>query len=901
MDKGARGSEEAGGILLPRLTALQSVLDAVSDALFVHDGQGNILYVNQRTLQMYGVSLPEALEMSILEDYSAPDAPTHRLSRLWREVLAGEEKLFEWKARRPDDGSVFDVEVHLTPFEADERPLVLAAVRDISDRKDLERDLLETRERIKKLHDFVLRLENVSDEQQAYQLAVEASENILDLMRSAIVTAELNVLIPQATSSGVPEGGVQPCLVHEGQVGRAYRTGKTQVTEDAQTDEVADPASTDYRAMMSVPVGDFGVFQCTSDRRGAYDAETIEAIEIFCSHIAAAVERIRSQRRLQRQRKEAEQLAAEYEVIFQGTQDGMFLLSVDPDDGFCVQKTNSALRDMGISFVGQARACDDEAARSEVWSEMSEHLMRCRDQKQAVSFTAGRDGSAGGRRHFLIRLSPIITKGKTVQIVGSVRERTAEMKAQKALLESEMKYRTLAENANDIIAIVQDGRHVYINRAVSDVLGYEHDEVLHSDWLEFVHPDDRGRVEQLARMRRRGETVPDVYEIAFIDRSGSKVHMEVSVSRITLDGRPATLTIARDISRRKQAERRLRYLSFHDQLTGLHNRAFFEEELNRLDVPRQLPLSVVMVDVNGLKVVNDAFGHQEGDRLLVDVGKIMRGCCRQEDIVARIGGDEFAVIFPQTPAETAEEIAARIRTSCSRQDREPLQLPLSLGWATKEKVDEDVWGVLSRAEERMYRDKMLRQDSVRGAIIQSLTNALEEKTQETTRHTERLERLAAAVGRKLKLRESEINNLALLAQLHDIGKVAVPDRILLKQEPLTEVEQQKIKRHPEIGYRIARTTVELAPIAEAILSHHEWFNGRGYPRGIEGEEIPLLARILAVVDAYDAMTHDRPYREALDHCEASEELQRQAGSQFDPQAVRALLEVLSEEGPPDGS
>jgi diguanylate cyclase (GGDEF)-like protein len=345
-----------------------------------------------------------------------------------------------------------------------------------------------------------------------------------------------------------------------------------------------------------------------------------------------------------------------------------------------------------------------------------------------------------------------------------------------------------------------------------------------------------------------------------------------------------------ELSTELEFEEKILFLSYHDQLTGLYNRRFMEEEIKRQDTPRQLPVSVIMGDVNGLKLTNDVFGHRAGDLLLKKAAEVIKECCRREDIIARWGGDEFVILLPRTGMKAAEEIVGRIKNKCALDSEGPVQVSIALGYATKNKAEENIWQVLKEAEEWMYRHKLLQGKSYRNAVISTLKATLFEKSMETEEHAERLKEISLKIAKGLGLSAKQMDELELLAVLHDIGKVAIKESILLKPGPLTEEEWAEMKKHPEIGYRIAQSTPELASIAEYILCHHERWDGRGYPRGIKGEEIPLLSRILAVADAYDAMTSDRPYRKAMGREEALAELERNAGMQFDPEVVSAFIE-----------
>jgi len=301
---------------------------------------------------------------------------------------------------------------------------------------------------------------------------------------------------------------------------------------------------------------------------------------------------------------------------------------------------------------------------------------------------------------------------------------------------------------------------------------------------------------------------------------------------------------------------------------------------------------VIMGDLNGLKLVNDAFGHQEGDKLLTQTAKILKESCRKEDVIARWGGDEFAIFLRRTSYRVAMEIIERIKLVCRQASQDPVKVSIALGAVTKEDPSQDIQEILKEAEERMYRSKLLESKYVRDSILSSLRRTLFEKNHESEEHTYRLQELALPIGRALGLPDGQLDDLMLLATLHDIGKIGVPQGVIIKPGNLSPEEWELIRKHPEIGYRIAKSSPELAPIAEAILAHHEWWDGRGYPRGLKGEDIPLISRILAIVDAYDVMTHAQPYKEAMSQEEALQELQKKAESQFDPKLIAMFIEMV---------
>jgi diguanylate cyclase (GGDEF)-like protein/PAS domain S-box-containing protein len=388
----------------------------------------------------------------------------------------------------------------------------------------------------------------------------------------------------------------------------------------------------------------------------------------------------------------------------------------------------------------------------------------------------------------------------------------------------------------------------------------------------------------------------DLFETRIKRRDGNSIWTEISSGAINKgDNKIILQAIIRDITERKKIEKKIKYLSFHDFLTGLYNRAFFEEELSRLDNDRNFPLGIIIGDVNGLKLINDAYGHDRGDELLVRISKVLKESFRKGDIIARWGGDEFIVVLPVTSEEIMNRIVDRITRKLEEHSTEELPLSISFGVELKTDTNDDIRAVIKSAEDKMYRHKMIEQKSVHRAIIATLEKALEERDYETEAHVRRMQELAITLGKEVKVSKNVLDELKLLAALHDIGKIAIADNILLKPGKLSPEEWTMVKKHPEIGFRIANSSADLGLIAEGILYHHESWNGSGYPKGLKGEEIPLISRIIAIVDAYDAMTNDRPYRAALSKDEAIKELRKCAGTQFDPNLVETFITIITQQ------
>lgn len=349
-----------------------------------------------------------------------------------------------------------------------------------------------------------------------------------------------------------------------------------------------------------------------------------------------------------------------------------------------------------------------------------------------------------------------------------------------------------------------------------------------------------------------------------------------------------------DITERKEKEEEIRYLGYHDKLTGLYNRRFYEEEIKRLDTERNLPISIIVGDVNGLKVLNDAFGHEKGDKLLQKAAKSIQSACRADDIVARWGGDEFVILMPKTKPEEAEKIVNKIKGLYSNEQVNAISVSISFGWDTKRKTDEDILKVLKSAEDYMYKHKIVENKGMRSNTINTITNTLHEKNPREEKHSQRVSEICLDIGKAIGFSEIEISKLRVIGLLHDIGKIAIAEGILNKPGKLTEQERDEIERHPDIGYRILSASYDMLELADCIMAHHERWDGAGYPKGLKGEAIPKGARIIALADSYDAMTSERPYREPLSEEEVIAEIQNNAGSQFDPEIARVFVEKVLE-------
>lgn len=353
-----------------------------------------------------------------------------------------------------------------------------------------------------------------------------------------------------------------------------------------------------------------------------------------------------------------------------------------------------------------------------------------------------------------------------------------------------------------------------------------------------------------------------------------------------------------DITKRKAKQLEIDCLAFHDPLTGLFNHIKFENLKSDYDSKKYLPLSVIMGDINGLKKINQLYCHQEGDQLLKTVAIILKRNLPENAHIARYGEDEFSILLPNTDSRKAfwyvRKIQSAIKDHNSQLNKNQPILNFSLGYETKYHMDYDIKKIINNAQDYMNKQKMLNQDSMQNILLTSIKTTLLARSQFTEEHAERLVKLAQEVGKVMNLSSYQMDELALLAELHDIGKIGIDDAILNKPGRLTDEEMAEMKKHSFIGYQIVKSIKDLDDIALPILHHHERFDGNGYPDGLTRYYIPLLSRIISVVDAYDAMTQDRPYRKAMLQKEAIAEIKRNSGTQFDPEIVAFFLKSIEE-------
>ncbi|MFN2363402.1 MAG: diguanylate cyclase domain-containing protein, partial [Halarsenatibacteraceae bacterium] len=442
-----------------------------------------------------------------------------------------------------------------------------------------------------------------------------------------------------------------------------------------------------------------------------------------------------------------------------------------------------------------------------------------------------------------------------------------------------------------IFRVDERGKIEFVNKEAAVRLGYDKEELIGKNvWRIISDYERKDRLEFWQELKEKGSLN---FQVCLQTKAGEVFPVRVNSAYLEYKDKCYEFAFLQDISELKEQEAEMDYILYHDSMTGLYNRRFFEEEFKRLDTERQLPMSVIMADLNGLKIINDSFGHQKGDQVLKAAADILKNSCRQEDIAARWAGDEFILLLPQTGQTKAQEICQRIKKETDKfNNTVTFPVSMAVGSATKTRPKQRKESILRQAEEEMYVQKMNESSAIKNEILSHLLEDLRSKGHESKDHSYRLASLAQDLGERIGLKDSDLNKLSLLAVVHDIGKATLSDEILYDKRPLTDEDWEEIRKHPERGYRIALSTEKYAGVADEILNHHERWDGTGYPQGIQGKEIPMLARILAIVDAYDIMTNKQVYKDKISPEAALKEIRKETGKQFDPELALKFIEMM---------
>ena len=530
--------------------------------------------------------------------------------------------------------------------------------------------------------------------------------------------------------------------------------------------------------------------------------------------------------------------------------------------------------------------------------------MECQLHKEMDQDFRRCDGSywirtkSGEKRLWEFHSSPIGTApdGRTVYECVALDITEKELLIQKREKDRKFFKTILHSVADGVITCNEQGRVVFMNQRAEMLTGIPEKEAtgnpLEQIFQILKEPAKEPVIDLHQQSRRKRHPLGPLNHTLLVTAGGLEVPVEYTIAPLLgkkgiFEG---SVLVFRDYSDKRAQLNQVEYLGYHDKLTGLYNRRFLEEEMSRLDTARNLPISLIMGDVNGLKLMNDVFGHDAGDLLLKEVAESLKSACRNGEIISRQGGDEFVVLLPGADESNAAGVVERVRLYLAEKQIHQLEVSVSFGIGVKHSPEESLHGALTSAEEAMYQAKLFDSPKAKERALDRIIRMYQEKNKLEGVRVERLAQAVNILADALGFSGEKREILRQAGFLHDIGKIAIDSTTFIKEGKLNSREWQNVRRHSEIGYRILSTVGELAGMAEYVLYHHEKWDGKGYPKGLKGDDIPLESRILAIVDAYEAMTSQRPYREPLPEQEALAELEKYAGSQFDPELVRLFVE-----------
>ncbi|MCB2291647.1 diguanylate cyclase [Clostridium sp. CS001] len=457
-------------------------------------------------------------------------------------------------------------------------------------------------------------------------------------------------------------------------------------------------------------------------------------------------------------------------------------------------------------------------------------------------------------------------------------------------LEEERKWlNAILESINDgVIAIDKDEDIKFMNENARRLIGYTNEkaEGKIKDVLKLLDPKTREEV-QVLDLKEKSEKIL----IGTHEKEAITLCQVTSIPKRN-KGKMGYVVSISDISQEKKLKKDIHYLTFNDQLTSIHNRTYFQEEISKYNDIQHLPISIIMLDLNGLKLTNDVFGHQVGDELIKKAAQVLKKSCRASDLLARIGGDEFIIVLPDTDKKVAEIIATRIKKLCSEENVVFGKLSMAMGSFTKEDSEQDIFQAINEADKRMYTNKFSESKKYREEILLFIKNKLKGNSCSNDENRLDIEDILLQMGKKMNLSNKELEEISLYVEIGDVGMISVPEDIKNKSSKLDDKEWENIKRHTEAGYKIATSIKRFMPIADIILCHHERWDGTGYPQELKGEEIPVISRMISIVEAYAAMTSNRNYRKVMTREEAILEISKCSGTQFDPNLVEIFKKII---------
>lgn len=477
----------------------------------------------------------------------------------------------------------------------------------------------------------------------------------------------------------------------------------------------------------------------------------------------------------------------------------------------------------------------------------------------------------------------------------TVDERTDKLiNANERLKESKEQLQIILNStAEAIYGVDLEGICTFCNNSCLKILGYTSEEQLLGKKMHDLLFDTTKNQHSACRIvdyMKRGQTLhEDNGEFLKADKSSISVEFH-SYPQHKNDSVIGAVVTFLDISQKKLNMERIRYLSYHDVLTGLPNRRKYEEMVEKISISDSLPYSAIFADINGLKMTNDIFGHDTGDKLIIKAAQILRKNVNEDSFIARVGGDEFIILIPKTSYEEASRITNTIKNEIQNTKIAAVMCSISIGAETITDGKTTIEQAINTAENKMYREKVMSRKSTNSNLLKDLITALHERSPRESVHSRNVSELSEKIAIAMKLSEPLVKKVKLAGYMHDIGKIVLNEEIL-KKDDYSDEEREQFHLHPVHGYRILNLFDDTLDIAEGVYSHHEKWNGSGYPKGLKESEIPLIARIIAVAEAYDALINKKS-TSALSKVEALKEIKNASGVTLDPYIADLFVDIM---------
>lgn len=599
---------------------------------------------------------------------------------------------------------------------------------------------------------------------------------------------------------------------------------------------------------------------------------------------------ITSEVRAEKERKSRERFL---QKVLETAKDGYYavdqdLIITDVNEAYCRMSGYSREEIIGTSVFIHTIAEEEEEAvkrRTELILKEGSALFESRHRRK--------DGSA-----FDVEISVSVLEDDKTIFINFIRDITERKQLESFfLIEKDLFKNTIHSAADAVISTDDEGKVVIMNNMAEYLTGWVQEEAT-GKYLEDVLniTDKKGyRTINIAlETMKKNEAIELSEDHKLISKDCSEVFVELTASPISGSNNSTigAVVMFKDVTKRREEMKNLEDLSYRDALTGLHNRRYLNDFIKNLDDKLSMPLTIMVVDVNGLKLTNDAFGHSTGDELLRTVAGICKEVTRIGDIVCRTGGDEFVLLLPNSDRAQAKALKDRIVSVASKTHVDSLQVSLAIGYSVMRSSEDHFEELFTEADNNMYRNKLRYGKTVKKRTMEKLVHKLGRTHPEVTLHSQAVATLASKFAQALGYDEKQMEKVYTAGKFHDIGKVMVPKELLHRMGKLSDKELTQVRKHAEIGYQLLKEVDDYKHLAEIVLSHHEWWNGTGYPQNIKGKDIPEASRIIAIADAYETMTGKHSYRQPMSKEEAILELRKYAGTQFDPELTELFIEKI---------